>query len=315
MKKFRIINLLILCCFSTAVSSQSVNQSFLKYSNNYLKVEFVYFFNHQYKLIFSSQIGDKPLSGYLLNENNLVIDSLGLGVRPSSIFHFNDRKFFISSKGDFFQGNYDSGGFHSFSKRTFSNSLEKELFIVNRLWNPIRFNDFLYGLSGSGNKTNFFKCDTVNRKVIPLIPSRKSIKVPNQKALNFSFSMSENELCVFVMHYQSLFIVNKLNELVSEIKLPSMENGFWYYFYDYLQKFHFFILEKEEQYLIYHLKDNNELIYVNSIDYFPSAIVGGKIHIKELVDGEYYHYLVPLSYHEFALKNKPIPLMEVIIRP
>lgn len=300
-EKFLGINLAALLCLILTVNGQDTLQPYLYYVNRNQAIDFLHFYNTDYKIAFEKQQVPGPLPIYLMNKHNLISDTLAFKVLPEFILFDKVGNVYILGTDAFHHVKINEGSFHHVGSFNVSNYRQ----FGKDLWRVMTIEDRIIGLQGSGSRTSLVALTNPESHVLNLVPYRKGSKsFPEQLQLNINYSYSPGILSVFITPYQSLFQIKLKDLTVSEIPFPrSNTKSVWYYFFDHIKEQHYAVRADAAKFHLYALS-NNKLYELMGLDNFPHAIVDGKIHyIKENDDGRN-HYLVPISLIERINSSK-----------
>lgn len=134
------------------------------------------------------------------------------------------------------------------------------------------------------------------------------------------YTYHDNKIFFNVPRANKCYIYNIADNSIKSISFPPIEKGeSCFYYYDHIAKQDYFVKKKKKgTYEIFQLSPNLTSAYLlREIDFFPHAIVNGKIHqIREQKEGKSNfkcHYLVPIT-EDNSEENKINILKEITIQ-
>jgi hypothetical protein len=277
------------------LSAQDDFTPFLYYQNRNQSIDYLYFFDRNYKLARSVQHEPGPLTMYLLNEKNLICDTLDEKILPEFVFFDRDRHVYISSGKSFHHYILESGKLVKQAKFDASSYRLNHPAVPKDSWRIVYLDGKMIGLKGFGKKTEVISIDTMHNKYEVLIPSGPYRKIPRQRMINFNYFYTSGNFYVFVVPYQRYYKISLTDLAVSEFVYPDAGKSIWYFFLDHTTGIRYSVRDEDGTYSLYSHSDKNQLIWVMTLPDFPSAVVDGFVHIvREETEGRA-HYLVPVS--------------------
>lgn len=266
---------------------------FLFYTNKNQKVDEIYFYDLHKKVVRGRQEESGPLPIYLMNEANIICDTLSRKVLPEFILYGRQGNVYITGSTKFEHIQIlDS----VFLEREQFSTLECDVKDVQGMWRILKFNNEIIGLQGTGKKMVFQKVNLQSGIKSVLIPAWESIKIQDQKVVDVNYFLSKEHLLIFIVPCQKLFKVSLADFSVSEVVFPERaKDDVWYYFYDHVEDNHYAVHHVDKKYFLHLLKGENQFVKLTSLIAFPKAIVNGHIHFAERTSEGTMHYMVPVA--------------------
>lgn len=310
--KQKILLIGLLTAYTGIVAAQTDSlHKFLFYTNKNQKVDEIYFYDLNKKIVRGKQEVPGPLSICLMNESNIICDTLDHKVLPEFILFGRQGNAYITGSTKF---EHILIGDSTFSSGEQFSTLETNVKNVQGMWRILKFDDNLVGLNGLGKKMVVQRVDLKTGLKTILIPSQQFIRIEDQKTVDVTYFLGDN-LLIFVVPYQKLFRIALDNFSVVEVPFPSDKDGVWYYFYDHILNKSFAVRHANKMYTLYWFKDDNQLVELTELIGFPKAIVNGHIHFAKRTTEGIMHYMVPINYS--ARKEREagnFMLKEVVIK-
>lgn len=307
-----LVSLLIAPGAITYSQTESLDK-FLYYTNKNQKVDEIYFYDLNRKIVRGTQQEPGPLSVYLMDRFNLICDTLDHKILPEFILFGSKGNVYVTGSTKFEHIQIRDTIFQEIEQ--FS-TLESAVENVKGMWRVLKFNQKLVGLFGSGKKISMQIVDLESGDKTVLIPAQSRLTITNQKMLDVNYFLSDEFLFVFIVPYQKLFKINRTNFSVSEILFPYSNNMAWYYFYDHIKSQHYLVRDKGSKYSLHLFTDDTKLLELTDLIAIPRAIVDGNLHMLERTKEGTMHYMIPVSSSERAERAASnFMLKEVVIKP
>lgn len=290
--KFYLGVLFMICAKVVTAQTDSLHK-FLFYTNKNQKVDEIYFYDLHKKIVRGRQEEPGPLPIYLMNEANIICDTLSRKVLPEFILYGRQGNVYITGSTKFEHIQILDSVF--LEGEQFS-TLECNVKDVQGMWRILKFNDEIIGLQGTGKKMVLQRVNLQSGIKSVLIPAWETIKIQDQKAVDVNYFLSNKHLLIFIVPCQKLFKVSLDNFSVSEVVFPERrKEDVWYYFYDHIQDKHYAVRHVDKGYFLHLLKEENQLVKLTDLIEFPKAIVNGHIHFAKRTSEGTMHYMVPVA--------------------
>lgn len=300
-------------CFICYIAIAQVDlEKHLVYHNKNQEIEYIYFFDEHYKIVRGPQKVPGPLPVYLMNQHNLIVDTLDKKLLPEILLFAYPNKVFISSMEDFWNILIEDERL-KIKSREFTTKWNKEIAGEPKVWKRVTIEGQSIGLQG---RTTVVYYDSLSNTYRHLISERKPAKkISNQRMLNVNYFYMPGYLIISIIPYQSVFRVSLLDLHTTEFRFPDLTNSTWYYFFDHITKREFAVREIKNKFSLYELFQNGDLRHVTELITFPTAVVSSHVHYAIKNNDGTSHYLVPILFEEQMRKERDyFKLEEIIIK-
>jgi hypothetical protein len=232
---------------------------------------------------------------YLLNDRNLLCDTLDDKVLPYFVFFDRNRNIYISGSKFFHHYVLQSNKLVRQASYAASSYRLKYQAVPKNAWCIVFLEGRMIGLNDLGKKTEVISIDTLQNKYEVLVPARPHIKISHQHMINFNYYYTPGSFYTYVVPYQRFYRIS-LNDLtVSEFVYPDSDKSIWYFFLDHITGIRYSVRDEQGKYDLYMHNDENKMIWLMSLPVFPSAVVDGFVHLVRDESEGRAHYLMPVS--------------------
>ena len=271
----RIVFKLLFFLATLHVSAQNIGN--LLYANDILPVRGFFILDNGYKIITSVQNNQLKIGTYLLNKENLVVDTLKLDLLPLKFHNLGNSRVIMEGDGQYYV--YDIVQ----DKMVPNTSIEKsdELYAGDF---TIFFNKKLVTWVKNKEKARLIVRSMDSTGVFSLISKKRIIDLPGAavklnkniiQQLPVVFALKKESLFIFSRGLQSLFIIDQDWNMIS-YKLPYSKEWIWSYFWDPIGEHHYVIKSVKDKDELYGL-DGNKLQFICELEQFPIAIYDYKL--------------------------------------
>lgn len=285
--------LIALMILSVKLSAQTDSlEKFLYYTSKNQKVDEIYFYSLERKIVRAKQEVPGPLPIYLMDKSNIIIDTLNHKVLPEFVLYGPYGNVYITGGARFESVNISDSVFKDGEQ--FS-AIDSEVSGVKGMWRILKFDDKIVGLSGSGKKMVVQLVDLNTNKKTVLIAPQLAIKIQDQMMIDVNYYLNQEFLFVFIVPYQKLFKIRLADYSVSEVAFPSSLNQSWYFFYDHIKDRQYAVRSEGRKFTLYQLNRDAALVEVTSLIGFPKSIVDDNIHFAKRTSEGTNHFMIPIS--------------------
>ncbi len=273
---------MIFCFVVLAPSLNSFAQDpKLLYAADNTNLRNFYLTDDGFTIVTEAQKGTSPIKVFLMNEENLIIDTLSKPIYFKEIHPLSDGRIVV--EGTSFVAVWEIIDDKIIVKRYISKCtaefgvynilFHNWVFMVNRNYTKKKS---LISVGVLGDEPGSTDCITKD-KFKKIIQNQPSVDISDKLvySLPITFGVGLFTLGVFMRDAQALMIVDK-SGAYKLLKLPLGKSFLWSYSFDWVTETHYLIKTYQDHFELFKLI-NLELIYVQEIYQHPKHIVGHKI--------------------------------------
>lgn len=259
-----IIKILFFLVFSNTVFGQDLNSipSHLLYGHERLPLRDIFFLRNNFKMVSTIQESNKPLKYYLLNEENIIYDTIDNRYYIFDLHHTEQEKIIVLNRK---------------SVSLFKMNAQKLIFywsdtLYNDLEYPVFFNQNIMAIRNNKKDIHLYEIDTSARKQNRVATFSK-IKHKSRKQLHqlpVAFGMTSDELFIFLRDAQVLIMMKENGEF-NVFHFPLNEEYHWAFFFDPWTERKYGIQINNDGYYLYQLIDD-KMKPLKAINHFPKRI-------------------------------------------
>lgn len=290
---FLLFSLILISSLSYAQSS--INE-FLLYHNKNEKVDYYFFFDKDYRIVFSQQIGSNPITIRLLSSENLVLDTLKYKLYPEGFHKVGDHKLMISGINTSVLVEIIDGKFHYENEIIIDDASDGTNQSIIKHQNTFSWQSKRQGRKNL-NLQMLLNHDEILIDNIPKIyKNSRDNPTSKQRVLNLNQFVWDDYLISFLFRAQRVYFIDTENLTVKYFSLPKSDESVWYFFTDTITGRNYLIKENKEKVLeLFAFYRNQGIMPLKEIDKFPESISGNKLIFKEITEEGTYHYGIPLD--------------------
>lgn len=315
-----VLSTLLILLIHLSIHSYSQDISNLYYTNDNFPISELFFLDNRLKIGITPQIGDKPFNLYLIDEHNLILDTLSEQIYLEQILFTSDKEILISGFRSFYNVSIKQDKFEIIG--------DGRSFFAGRrhssLSNVICLNDFVFGSITRRSKKNYTKDQIIavsrelqkkrhpDSKVLLIGSQRNRRNNKYIRQVDLIYAVNLPFLFLFLGEAQTLYKIDTRSLSIDSYVFPNIANGNWAYFFDHLSSNHYALRYNESVNVLYEMKPLEGLRLVSDSIQFPFRIVGGNLHIIEDTENTLKHHLVPIKNKNNSIS--PLLLEQVEIR-